>query len=262
MPLTSNCSIFGSFHEKGFNKIISHVMKQRPSLFNYATADLGEKGNSKLCHKISAHPGVDEFNNEYTTEVSYLPILGYSGIYGLSFCAQIIDMKIDFHPGNIINLPAELNPPLKPQRVALSLEFCAGIACPDPDIIREVVGSEGREEDDKNFPSRPLRFEALQCFCLKVCAIAVVRRNATHIWLELEGLEIKDIRPVGLENSMECYLSTMLNLSIFPKLKIALNDLVFDLESYVSIAPTPISPAVPFNPSIKKDTISIFLNAS
>src|SRR4029453_15418927 len=38
--------------------------------------------------------------------------------------------EIDFYPGNVISLPAELDPPLKSQRFAFRARACAGIGCP------------------------------------------------------------------------------------------------------------------------------------
>lgn len=35
MAFTDSSDLFASFHEDGFNRLISHVMQQRPSLFNY-----------------------------------------------------------------------------------------------------------------------------------------------------------------------------------------------------------------------------------
>ena len=40
MALTDDCDLFASLHEDGLNKVVRHVMRQRPSLFNYATPDI------------------------------------------------------------------------------------------------------------------------------------------------------------------------------------------------------------------------------
>ena len=40
MAFTDNCDLFGAVHEDGVNRVIRHIMRQRPSLFNYATADV------------------------------------------------------------------------------------------------------------------------------------------------------------------------------------------------------------------------------
>ena len=53
MAFTDNCDLFGSVHEDGVNRVIRHIMRQRPSLFNYATADVA--GNPRLCCSKIAH---------------------------------------------------------------------------------------------------------------------------------------------------------------------------------------------------------------
>jgi hypothetical protein len=53
---------------------------------------------------------------------------------------QLTDIEIDFHPDNVISLPAELDPPLKPQRFAFRARACAGIGCPTG-AIRPFIDS-------------------------------------------------------------------------------------------------------------------------
>jgi hypothetical protein len=104
----------------------------------------------------------------------------------------------------------------------------------------------------------------LNCFCLRVAVVAHVERvgsgAAAAIQVVLDGLEIIDLSPEGLENGIECYLGTLLRLVVFPKLRITLNTLVFELGSYGTLSPTPVSAAVPFNPSIAKDALSVFID--
>jgi hypothetical protein len=267
MAFTDHCDVFGSFHEEGFNRIIRHVMLQRPSLFNYATADLvGPPPDKRVCHPFKVHPGVNQYSNPHMDTVPYLPIPGFNGPYGLSFSVQLSELELDFYPTNRFSLPAELGNKLPAQQLALRAKVCAGIACPDRQILDRLGDAEWeRSREDKEqvpVPERPLPFERLQCFCLELFGVAGVERTATHLKLRLSGLEIRDIAPEGLENSMECYIETMLRLAVFPKLQIALNDLVFDLGGFVSIEPTPISAQVPFNPSVDNDQLSVFLNLS
>ena len=75
-------------------------MSQRPLLFNYATADVAN--NQKLlCSAIKPHPIVVLRKNPLVTIVNPLPIPGTN--YGVNFAAQIVEAKIDFHPGNQSN---------------------------------------------------------------------------------------------------------------------------------------------------------------
>ena len=66
MAFTDSCDIFASFHEEGFNRILGHVRRQRPSLFNYATADVANNPRL-LCKEIGVHPIVALRNNPQVT---------------------------------------------------------------------------------------------------------------------------------------------------------------------------------------------------
>jgi hypothetical protein len=51
MAFTDNCDLYGAVHEQGVNRVIQHLMLQRPSMFNYATADVA--GNKELwCEQV------------------------------------------------------------------------------------------------------------------------------------------------------------------------------------------------------------------
>ena len=41
MAFTDESDVFGSVHEDGINLVVRHLMRQRPSLFNYATKTPG-----------------------------------------------------------------------------------------------------------------------------------------------------------------------------------------------------------------------------
>ena len=75
MGFTDNCDVFASFHEAGFNRIVGHVERQRPSLFNYATAGLATD-TSRLCEVTRPHPIVGVRTNPLVTIVDPLPIPG------------------------------------------------------------------------------------------------------------------------------------------------------------------------------------------
>jgi hypothetical protein len=38
MAFTDNSDLYGAINEEGINLIAQHIMRQRPSLFNYGTA--------------------------------------------------------------------------------------------------------------------------------------------------------------------------------------------------------------------------------
>ncbi len=269
MPLTDHSDLFASFHEDGFNHIIRHIMTQRPSLFNYSTQDLASpKYEPRLCSKIEFHLAVQEFNNPLVTVLPYMPIIGYTGPYGLSYTFQLTEFLVDFHPGNLITLPTELNPPLNEQRIALKGKVCGGVSCPEREITDKLIDElidipqdpTGKDRPDPEPPTKPIPSRKVECFCLELYATLQVIRSNGFIQLRLDGLELVDILPNGLENSLECYISTSLRLGILPKVRIALNDLVFSMNDFITIAPAPVTGDIPFNPSVSNNQLNAFLN--
>ncbi|MFN0104846.1 MAG: hypothetical protein ACKV2U_22530 [Bryobacteraceae bacterium] len=287
MAFTDNCDIFASFHEDGFNRIIHHVRRQRPSLFNYGTAEVANN-RALLCKAIDAHPIVSLRSNPFLTIVDPLPIPGTN--FGLNFALQLADLKIDFHEGDEFELPSELNPPLKPQRFAIQMTVCGGIGCPPRDIVDQLIPppppttttttgqTPGRTgASDPNGAGPPivvLPARQLQCFCLSAFAVGGVR-IATYDgkpYLEpfLDGIEIVDIEPKGLENSMECYITLLLRLVVLPGLRILLQHAplnltqgatdLFPQPTNVVISPMPTSAALPNNPAIEDDRLKAFIH--
>ncbi|MTH15796.1 hypothetical protein [Flavobacterium sp. LC2016-01] len=271
MPLTKNSDLFFSVHENGFNQIAKHFMEQRPSLFNYGTEYFTTpRGLEKLCHKIVANPVVLLRGNPLITVESPLPIFNTDPPVGLNFMFQFSEFQIDFHPGNLFGLPPELNP-LEKQKIALRLKVCGGIGCPDKQFIADYGDKQdhydvknNRKENQPKPPIVALPTDKLNCFCLELFAVGSIDRKIIsgkeYLKINLSGLEIVDIKPDGLENSLECYLKTLLTLGILPKAKIAMEVLAFNIANIISIAPTPISAAVPFNPTIENDEIALFFN--
>jgi len=270
MALTDHCDIFASFHEDGFNQIVHHIQRQRPSMFNYATREIASDPR-RLCEAISVHPIVGVRGNPLVTIVDPLPIPGSD--YGVNFAVQLVDLRIDFHPGDEFPLPPQLAPPLAPQRLAIQLKICGGLGCPPREVVDHLippprVRPERKPERGADPPHvvTPLPFRELTCFCLQAFVVAGIRvRNYDgKPWLEpfLDGLEIVDIRPEGLENAIECYIALMLKLVVLPQLRILLEmaplDIIKDKVS-VSLHPVPTSAAVPNNPAIEDDQLKAFI---
>ncbi|HEX7482132.1 MAG TPA: hypothetical protein VF350_01525 [Candidatus Bathyarchaeia archaeon] len=59
MALTSNSDLYAAIRDEGINRVDKHIMRQRPSLFNYGTI-LVKSNPSLLCSCIDAAPGVTE----------------------------------------------------------------------------------------------------------------------------------------------------------------------------------------------------------
>lgn len=284
MAFTSNSDLFGSVHENGINRVVRHIMRKRPSLFNYGTAIFAQRPEL-MCAKIDPHPWVIQRNNPLITVEDPLPLLGTDGMFGLNFCAQLTEAKIDFHPGNAIELPPELHP-LGGQRFAFHVRVCAGIGCPSkkvldgvelplppPDDRKPTGGKDDREQPPKDTPRRspiPLPVDQIQCFCLDLFAVCHFEVKGApgnqRLTGKLDGLEIVDIKPDGLENSIECYLTALIQLVLLPRLSVAIDAIVFDIpvagitNATVTVSATPTSAAVPFNPSVANDQLSIFID--
>ncbi len=285
MGFTDRCDLFAAFHEDGFNRILGHVMQQRPSLFNYATAQV-LSNLELLCEVIKPHPIVPKRSNPLVTLIDPLPVPGTN--YGINFAVQLTEVRLDFHPGDEFALPPELTPPLGAQRFALRLKLCAGIGCPPEDLIDKLVPpppdpnkeSKDRQRDNDSrgaetpkVPLTPLPTRKLTCFCLEAYLVGrmVITQYFGKPFLEMKlvRFEIVDIKPTELENGIECYVGTMLRLAVLPKLRILLEQTVFDIKKsldnlkksiFVTITPTPAPGTVPNNPAVEDDQMKLFLN--
>ena len=279
MAFTDNCSIFASFHEEGFNRIIRHVMAQRPSLFNYATLELAAglaKNPKALCAAIEPHPIVGLRQNPLVTIVDPLPVPTTN--YGINFAVQLVKLEIDFHPGSG-SLPPELAP-LPTQRFAIRLGVCGGIGCPPKDFVDRLIpppperpGGKPPREEDKG-PLAPLPVGALLCFCVDAFVTGGIRiatyNGKPYLEPFLDKIELVDIKPEGLENSIECYISLILKLVVLPGLRIVLTAAPLNLTqgvpdlfipTNVALSATPAPARVPNNPAIEEHLLKVFIDA-
>lgn len=270
MALTDHCDVFGAVHEDAFNRIFGHLMRQRPSLFNYGTRFFVTNPQN-MCHEITPHPEVLRRHNPLMTHEAPLPIPGTGGLYGMEFCAQLVEAKIDFHPQSM-RLPPELDP-LPEQQASLSARFCVGVLCPDKKYTERIGDALAKAaadpKDDPDGPPpviTPLPGERVHCFCLEIFAtlrIERVRDQSGDVLVpRLEGLEIVDLRPEGLENALECYVATTLRLGILPKMRFAVDAMIAGLGSFMGLVPalTPLSGDVPHNPAIEDDQLKLFVD--
>jgi hypothetical protein len=287
MALTDFCDVFASAHEDGFNQIFSHVKMQRPSLFHYGTQAFVDDYKLLCCKPEKIHPEVIKRRNPIVSRLDYLPIPGYSGIYGMEFNFSLVDLQLDFEPTNKFSLPDELGKKLSPQTFALRAIVCGGIACPNekdldqyinypepyrPDLSfgkdsQRFAGGSNKDFDVKpNTPKSGLPFDrkSINCFKLELFAVLNFAREDYNgepvLGIKLQNLELVDIKPEGLENSLECFMKTTLRLGILPNLRVAFNALALTIGDFIQIVPTPISANMPFNPSVERDSVSIFLN--
>jgi hypothetical protein len=121
MTLTANSDVTGRFKETAFNKILHEVMIQNPKTFNYATSQI-IKSNS-YCSTIAVLPYLNSTGETICTEVDKMPIVGTTSS-GFYFCIQFKELKVDFNPSSVIQLPPELGN-LVIQQFALKGKVCA-----------------------------------------------------------------------------------------------------------------------------------------
>jgi hypothetical protein len=264
MAFTDNSDLYGALQEQGINLVVKHLMRQRPSLFNYATREVAN--NQRLwCMPIDIALGVRDpyYTGKYGQNPIFtiekpLPILGTNNAVGINYCFQLAEALIDFHPGNVLTLPPELSPPLKEQHFAIDARVCGGLGCPSKEILDNI------QIPSSNQPPIVLPVQKLNCFCLDLFVVGHVEIVADFTGKQLlqgkvDGLEIINIQPDGLENSAECYLNCLTQLVILPKLSIAVEKLTFEiLKGLPKIALKP-STKVPNNPAIENDQLKIFI---
>ena len=121
MPFTDNSDIYFAIHDVGINRMVKHVMRKRPSLFNYGTS-LFLSNPRLLCEAIDVAPEVVSAGNPTIHVLDPLPVPGMSA--GLNFCVQLSKGEIDFHQGNVFGLPSELTP-IASERLAVHFRACA-----------------------------------------------------------------------------------------------------------------------------------------
>ncbi|NOJ30067.1 MAG: hypothetical protein DA328_07865 [Nitrososphaeraceae archaeon] len=264
MSFTDNCDIYAAVHEDAINRVVKHIMRQRPSLFNYGTS-LVASNPRLLCELIDTVYEVTSNQNPLVRILDPIPIIGLSEFpdasigstnLALNFGVQLSKGEIDFFNGNVFTLPPQLDP-LANQRLAVHFRVCAGIGCPSKDIVLP----ERLSTHDSNFPHRSIKKDhgallhnnlpidislpgkekgkvtlpatGLECFCLDLFAIAGGKISGPVgnqiIELKTDNIEIVDLKPEGLENAIECYAKLVLNHGIFPPVARYISKLAFGL---------------------------------
>lgn len=269
MALTDDCDLFASLHEDGMNKVVRHVMRQRPSLFNYATPDI--IANRELwCEFPDFTVDVTKFGDPIFTELPYLPVIGSdSPPIGLGFTVQFVRFRVDLHPSSLITLPPELGPKLPPQRLAMELRVCGAVGCPDPKTLDAIPVPKptGKDPDRRDVPPPLVPVPGrLDCFCLDIFLVGRLERDfiagEEKLVAKVDGVEIVDVKPDKLETSLECYLRTTVHTLLRQKLAIAWETFFIDFPLFglgnISLAPTP-NPPVPNNPAIEEDQLKAFV---
>ena len=283
MALTEHCDVLASVSETLINALAANVARQRPSMFNYGTQSFAASPGL-MCHPIEVAAGLPK-NQPLVTPEQPIPVPGTAGAWAFEWCAQLTKLEIDFAPSNRFALPPELGAP-SAQSIALHAAFCAALACPSGRVLAAIAPIEAAKypaldparaiRGDRPAPTTPsgrergrvlpIDRERIHCFCLELFATARLvidgAAGGAMLRIELTGLEIVDIKPDGLEQSLECLVAATIALGVLPRFRLALDDILLGLGEYgvLSIGLTPTSPSVPFNPSIDGDRLSVFVD--
>lgn len=266
MSFTEKCDIYAAVHDAGINRVIKHLMQQRPSLFNFGTSFLASNPNL-LCEKITVVPEIHRQQNPVLTILEPIPVIGLplgqpsSSNLAINFVIQLSKAEIDFHQGNIFPLPPELDP-LTSQRLAVHFKVCAGLDCLNDSPVLNRRPPNVRPSTSK-----------LECFCLDLYAIGRSKISgmpaSQSIEIKTDGIEIVELKPQGLENAIECYTKSVLNHGIFPHVAEIISNLTFGV---IDIPPSTgnlqvsgnlrLSGAttVTNNPAIEDNQLKTFIN--
>jgi hypothetical protein len=277
MALTDRSDIYVAIHESGANRFIQHVMRQRPSLFNYGTSITLQRPKMR-CEVIDFHPVVVERGNPVISVQPPAPVLGTP--FGVDFIVQVTGARLDFFPENTLSLPPGLTT-LRSQRFALNGTICGGLACPGREVVdRLPLPSRGKPSALTDFPSnrgrdefRPPRLDifsdTLNCACLDVFGIGDIDFVGIPIAPRLTGrcddLELVDIAPVQLENILECYAKMVVQLAVLPRLAdlpaLRFSQAIVGLAN-ATVMPAATTAALPNNPAIEDDQLKVFVDAA
>lgn len=114
----------------------------------------------------------------------------------------------------------------------------------------------------------------LECFCLDLFATAGCRITGMvgnqRIGPFVDGIEIVDLKPEGLENAIECYARLVLNRGLLPPISEFASRLAFGLFEIPTATTGGVtvsgaiqvsaSTTVPSNPAIEDDQLKVFVN--
>jgi hypothetical protein len=256
MAFTSNSDLYLAVLDTGFNRVVGHVFRQRPSLVNYATAGV-IASPSLACNPVLAHPVVIARGNPLFTEIPSVPVLGTAFV--VDAVAQLTSAQLDLHPIAQIAPPPEVASLIAANTFLAQATVHAGLSCPFRDPQSQPSRPTGRDRGTISLPGRMNCFE-LSAF-LAGAMDFVGPAGAQHLKGKLLGLELVDLSPAGLESALECYLSLVIRLGILPQVAVPTirNTQTILGSTLLTIEPTT---TVPVNPLIEQDQLKVFLDAN
>jgi hypothetical protein len=256
--------LYAAVTDDAMNRIAGFLHARAPYLFNYVAPSLrprrddagnivGFDDNWVVCTPVAPPPppGVPRYRRIPPFRLQGVPI-------GLPCAIQLIHLRFDFHPGDIIALPPELPGPLAPQRFALEALIQFGVACVPPAAVAPPPPVRTHQWD---LPVLPV--DSLECFVVRIFLvghlITGVGGMPQQIGLELDGLEIVDIKPAGLEGAVECYLIAMLKGVVLPQLVLGLQAVPVHTLGLTAVTPS-LSKGLPNNPAVEHNALHVWLD--
>jgi len=256
--------LYAAISDDAVNRIIESLHVQAPYLFNYVAPSIklqtdaqgnftGIVDNWLTCSDVAPDPpaGIPRYRR--------IPPFQLPGIAVKLPCSiQVIEVKIDFNPSDQVTLPAELIPPLAEQRFAIEAVVQFGLACV-PAAAVAGVPTFGGGIPVTQFPVLPV--DSLTCFIVQIFAVGhlTVDPASQQIRMEVDGLEILDVAPSGLEEAIECYLIAMLKGAILPGLVLALQTVPINSLGLTAVTPT-LTAGLPNNPAIEQNELRVWLD--
>jgi hypothetical protein len=262
--------LYAAITDDTVNRIINLLHARVPFLFNYVAPSVRLRTNEAgqlmgfeelwlTCSEVVPvpPPGVPRYRR--------IPSFELPGIAVKLPCSiQLIDLNFDFHPSDTVTMPAELSPPLASQRFVIQAMIQFGLACVPPSVASTPrLQTYTHDIPITRLPVLPV--ESLTCFLIEIFVTGhlVVVETGTpptqQIKLEIDGLEIKDIAPSGLEQAVECYLVAMLKGAILPELVLALQTIPINTLGIGSVTPT-LTRGLPHNPALEQNELRVWLD--
>jgi hypothetical protein len=263
---------FGAITDDAVNRIIGFAHARAPFLFNYVAPSMAFIRTDDLpfptpielwvtCAEVPDSPlaGVPKYTRLEPFQLPGIPLK-------LPYSIQMVSLHLDFHPVDILTVPDELLPPLREQSFALEALLDFGLACVPADLVNWQQSFGAVFIEGPRLTVLPVT--ELDCFVLKIFVTGRLVVQATpqpgqphpleQIRLEVDGLEIVDIAPRGLEAAVECYLIAMLRGYVLPSLVLGLQSLVV---KSLGLTMTPfLTQGLAHNPAIEENELRVWLD--
>ena len=199
---------------------------RRPSLFNYATADVATA--------IVNSGGLPEFTADVTTfgnpifTVTLSPGYwrGFATPVEIGFCVQTVRAQVDFHPSNVIKLPPELGKELLKRQRAGAENLRRPEMHPDEITQRDHGGHERSTNAVLSGTARASPGSRQDAMLLSRGLRGGSRRASSSPAGQsgrrgVDGVEIVDVKPVALKRTWNATSEPASRCSLRQKLAIA-----------------------------------------